>query len=116
MMIYGYIRVSTEQQNTINQKHEISTFADKNGLKIDKWVDDPQASEGTQAWKSDEKVEKREHSHCQRIKQAWQKSDGSDGNPSKMPGERMSGVDSQGELPTWCGYSEQSFGFRFFTR
>ena len=39
-MIYGYIRVSTEQQNTINQKHEISTFADKNGLKIDKWVDE----------------------------------------------------------------------------
>lgn len=39
-MIYGYIRVSTEQQNTVNQKHEISTFADKNGLKIDKWVDE----------------------------------------------------------------------------
>ncbi|MCR4555199.1 MAG: recombinase family protein [Alphaproteobacteria bacterium] len=39
-MIYGYIRVSTEQQNTINQKHEISTFADKNGLQIDKWVDE----------------------------------------------------------------------------
>lgn len=39
-MIYGYIRVSTEQQNTINQKHEISTFADKNGLQIDKWMDE----------------------------------------------------------------------------
>ena len=39
-MIYGYIRVSTEQQNTVNQKHEISTFADKNGLQIDKWVDE----------------------------------------------------------------------------
>jgi len=39
-MIYGYIRVSTEQQNTVNQKHEISTFADKNELQIDKWVDE----------------------------------------------------------------------------
>ena len=39
-MIYGYIRVSTEQQNTVNQKHEISTFAEKNELKIDKWVDE----------------------------------------------------------------------------
>jgi DNA invertase Pin-like site-specific DNA recombinase len=39
-MIYGYIRVSTEQQNTVNQKHEISTFAEKNQLKIDKWVDE----------------------------------------------------------------------------
>jgi len=39
-MIYGYIRVSTEQQNTVNQKHEISTFAEKNQIKIDKWVDE----------------------------------------------------------------------------
>ncbi|MBO7454332.1 MAG: master DNA invertase Mpi family serine-type recombinase [Alphaproteobacteria bacterium] len=39
-MIYGYIRVSTEQQNTVNQKHEISTFAEKNELHIDKWVDE----------------------------------------------------------------------------
>lgn len=26
-MIYGYTRVSTELQNTENQKHEIQTFA-----------------------------------------------------------------------------------------
>jgi len=39
-MIYGYIRVSTEQQNTVNQKHKISTFVEKNELKIDKWVDE----------------------------------------------------------------------------
>lgn len=37
-MIYGYIRISTEQQHLENQTHEITTFADKNGIKIDKWV------------------------------------------------------------------------------
>ena len=33
-MIYGYTRVSTELQNTENQKHEIQTFANaqKKGL------------------------------------------------------------------------------------
>ena len=39
-MIYGYIRVSTEQQNLENQKHEISTFAANNNLRIDKWVEE----------------------------------------------------------------------------
>lgn len=39
-MIYGYVRVSTEQQNTANQIHEISTFASKNGLQIDKWIEE----------------------------------------------------------------------------
>lgn len=39
-MIYGYVRVSTEQQNTANQTHEISTFAARHELKIDKWVEE----------------------------------------------------------------------------
>ena len=39
-MIYGYVRVSTEQQNTSNQTHEISVFAEKHGLKIDKWIEE----------------------------------------------------------------------------
>lgn len=37
-MIYGYIRVSTDQQNTENQKFEITEFAKKHELHIDKWV------------------------------------------------------------------------------
>ena len=37
-MIYGYIRVSTEQQHLENQTHEITTFAESNGIQIDKWV------------------------------------------------------------------------------
>lgn len=37
-MIYGYIRVSTDQQNTENQKFEITEFAKKHELYIDKWV------------------------------------------------------------------------------
>ena len=39
-MIYGYIRVSTDHQNVANQHHEIETFALKNNLAIDKWVEE----------------------------------------------------------------------------
>ena len=39
-MIYGYTRVSTDQQNTENQKHEILTFAESNKITINKWVNE----------------------------------------------------------------------------
>ena len=39
-MIYGYTRVSTDQQNTENQKHEILTFAKAQNLTVNKWVDE----------------------------------------------------------------------------
>ena len=39
-MIYGYIRVSTEQQNSENQKYEILAFAEKNKININKWVEE----------------------------------------------------------------------------
>lgn len=39
-MIYGYIRVSTDHQNVANQHHEIETFAKKNNLEINKWVEE----------------------------------------------------------------------------
>ena len=39
-MIYGYTRVSTDQQNTKNQKHEILTFAKAQNLTVNKWVDE----------------------------------------------------------------------------
>ena len=39
-MIYGYIRVSTDQQHTANQHHEIEIFTAKNSLSIDKWVEE----------------------------------------------------------------------------
>lgn len=37
-MIYGYIRVSTDKQNTENQHYEICRFANKNNLEIDEWI------------------------------------------------------------------------------
>jgi DNA invertase Pin-like site-specific DNA recombinase len=37
-MVYGYIRVSTTQQNVENQRFEIANFAQKSGISIDKWV------------------------------------------------------------------------------
>lgn len=37
-MIYGYIRVSTEQQHLKNQSHEILAYTTQNNIKIDKWV------------------------------------------------------------------------------
>lgn len=39
-MIYGYIRVSTDRQDTENQKYEISGFAARQGFSIDGWVDE----------------------------------------------------------------------------
>lgn len=39
-MIYGYIRVSTDQQNVANQHHEIETFSLKQNINIDKWVEE----------------------------------------------------------------------------
>lgn len=39
-MIYGYIRVSTDHQNTANQRHEIELFIEKNSLAINKWVEE----------------------------------------------------------------------------
>lgn len=39
-MIYGYIRVSTDAQNTENQKMEIKNFCARNGITVDYWVED----------------------------------------------------------------------------
>lgn len=40
MMIYGYIRVSTDKQDLANQKFEITNFAAANGFTIDGWIDE----------------------------------------------------------------------------
>lgn len=39
-MTYGYIRVSTDAQNTENQKMEIEKFCAQNGITVDCWVED----------------------------------------------------------------------------
>ena len=39
-MTYGYIRVSTDAQNTENQKMEIQNFCARNGITVDYWVED----------------------------------------------------------------------------
>jgi DNA invertase Pin-like site-specific DNA recombinase len=38
MKVYGYIRVSTDQQNTENQKLAILDYANKNNLNVDEWI------------------------------------------------------------------------------
>ena len=37
-MIYGYIRVSTDKQNTKNQKFKIEQFCKRHKMKIDHWI------------------------------------------------------------------------------
>lgn len=37
-MIYAYIRVSTEEQDNANQRHELTQFAKRNGFTIDHWI------------------------------------------------------------------------------
>ena len=39
-MIYGYIRVSTDQQSTSNQKFEINRYDASHNIQIDKWVEE----------------------------------------------------------------------------
>ena len=37
-MIFGYIRVSTDKQTVLNQKYEITCYAKRHKIKIDKWI------------------------------------------------------------------------------
>lgn len=46
-MIYGYIRVSTDRQTVENQRFEILNYAEKNGFKIDFWIEE--TASGTKA-------------------------------------------------------------------
>ena len=39
-MIYGYVRVSTDHQSTENQRFEINEFCKKNGIQIDRWIEE----------------------------------------------------------------------------
>lgn len=39
-MIYGYLRVSSDQQTVENQRYEITTHAEKNDMSIDTWVEE----------------------------------------------------------------------------
>jgi DNA invertase Pin-like site-specific DNA recombinase len=40
IMIYGYIRVSTDRQTVENQRFEINQFCDRNVLVVDKWIEE----------------------------------------------------------------------------
>jgi len=39
-MIYGYIRVSTDRQDTENRRFEINNFAQRNGFVVDKFIEE----------------------------------------------------------------------------
>lgn len=43
-MIYAYIRVSTIHQLSVNQKFEINTYAEKNGIRVDRWIEETVSS------------------------------------------------------------------------
>ena len=40
VMIYGYIRVSSDKQMVGNQRFEINNFCKKQELKIDGWIEE----------------------------------------------------------------------------
>jgi DNA invertase Pin-like site-specific DNA recombinase len=40
IMIYGYIRVSTEKQSTLNQKFEIEKYCYSESIIIEKWIEE----------------------------------------------------------------------------
>ena len=39
-MIYGYVRVSSDKQTVENQRFEITTFANNEGISIDDWIEE----------------------------------------------------------------------------
>ena len=39
-MIYGYIRVSSDKQTVVNQRYEITRFAENNGIAINGWIEE----------------------------------------------------------------------------
>lgn len=39
-MIFGYIRISTDQQNVENQRYEINKFCNKESITVDVWIDE----------------------------------------------------------------------------
>lgn len=39
-MIYGYIRVSSDRQTVENQRFEINKFCERQGLKVDGWIEE----------------------------------------------------------------------------
>lgn len=47
-MTYGYIRVSTDKQTVENQRFEINRFCDRNGMKVDGWIEE--TISGTKAY------------------------------------------------------------------
>lgn len=47
-MIYGYIRVSSDKQTVENQRFEINNFCEREGLKVDGWIEE--TISGTKAY------------------------------------------------------------------
>ena len=47
-MVYGYIRVSSDKQTVENQRFEISNFCQREGLRIDGWIEE--TISGTKAY------------------------------------------------------------------
>ncbi len=45
IMIYAYIRVSTDKQNVENQRHEILTYLNQHNIKSDKWIEEKISSQ-----------------------------------------------------------------------
>ena len=39
-MVYGYIRVSSDKQTVENQRYEINCFCEREGLKVDGWIEE----------------------------------------------------------------------------
>ena len=39
-MVFGYIRVSTDKQTVENQRYEIERFCEREGLKVEHWIEE----------------------------------------------------------------------------
>ena len=92
-MIYGYIRVSTDHQTTLNQEFEITRFCRGKSMEISGWIQE--TISGTQAYdkralgKLLRRVGKGDLIICTEIS----------GNPEHVHEQGLPGVDGEGRLP-----------------
>ena len=101
-MYYAYIRVSTDHQHVENQKHEINTFAQKQGIQINKWIDETISSRKPLQERKLGKLLKKLKKGDVLIATELSRLGRNYGNFTKLFGKRLPNMDTQRKLPLGC--------------
>ena len=71
IMIYGYIRVSSDKQTVENQRFEIERFCKVNNLHIDGWIDRNESIQQAAVGGATEESRERRRDHLFGVVTAW---------------------------------------------